>query len=92
MFSLHSSWRAKRICSFDKKAFQKSKTWLKEGSWYLNVLLLPKSVSNLASISRALFWRGAFQLAMGDESRFKDYSSLWVFTLFMAFSAFTVSP
>ena len=60
------------------KAFQDSRTWLSEGSWCVDVLLLPKSWSNLSSICRASFWRGAFQLAMGCESRLEDYSSLCV--------------
>ena len=74
-FLLRSSWRAKRVCFPIGKAFQKAKLGSRKG---FNVLLLPKSVSNLSSICRASFWRIAFQLAMGYESRFKDYSSLCV--------------
>jgi len=72
-----------------RKAFQNSRTWLREGSRCVNVLLLPKSVSNLSSICRASFWWGAFQLAIGHESRFKELleplrvslSRLWHFRL-----------
>jgi hypothetical protein len=102
IFSLHSSWRAKRVCSFRYgKHFRTAElgSGSLKGRGVSMFYCYPKSVFNLSSICRASFWWGAIQLAIGHESRFKDYSSLcvslsclWLSTCHLDFDAISYLP